>query len=144
MQLSGTAELFDSFVARLGQGFNLSSAKLSMLLTTAEYAPSPQNKTVADINGEVDGSGYARQRLEELSIENLPGTFRVGFSQVVFKCSTGLWKALRWVIFSDDSEKALISHGLLDGSGAEVAVTGGNTLTITPQLSYFFELVKNG
>ncbi|WP_291207111.1 hypothetical protein [Hyphomonas sp.] len=143
---AGPFTLFDSFKEKLGNGLiDLDTSAFRMTLHGAGYTPSGTDHAVfADTSNELaTANGYTAGG----AVLTASWT-RIGAS-CSFTCDPVSWLAsgtgltARVAVIHavrSVSDNPLVGYVLLDASGAAVAVTAGNTLTITPHPNGLFTL----
>jgi hypothetical protein len=138
----GTYQWYNNFITEMWAGSDfgaIQSDDLIMLLTTSSYTFSAAHSVLADITNEVSGSGYARQTLANVSIDDTNGVITLSCDDIEFgPASGGSITARRWVLFDDDTTgDKLIASGLLDDTPADVVATEGNKIIIQPPSGEF-------
>lgn len=117
-------------------------------LSTSTYVPDDSNHDfLADITNEVVGNGYARQTIAGVTLTPsatpFGATITFDFTDPVFTATGGSIVARHWWVFDDTTTApvdALVAHGLLDNTPADVTVTDGNTLTVQINASGFYTI----
>ena len=143
---AGPFTLFNSFKEKLGNALiNLDTASFRMTLHGAGYTPSVADHAVfANTTNELaTANGYTAGG----AVLTVTWTRSVGTCS--FTCDPVNWLAsdsgisARVAVVHADlsvSDKPLVGYLLLDSGNADVVVTAGNTLTITPHPSGLFTL----
>jgi hypothetical protein len=138
---------YGTFRKYLGDGtINLDSHtfKCALFLSTSNAA-TVTNTVYGDLTNEVaSGFGYTTGG------EALTSTWTQAGSVVTFDSASLLWTATggpitcRYAVIYDDTQtspsKPLVAFCLLNNTPADVTVTDGNTLTISPNISGLFDL----
>ena len=143
---AGPFTLFDDFKEKLGSGLiDLDTASFRMTLHGAGYTPSVTDHAVfADTSNELaTANGYtASGAVLTVAWTRSGGTCSFSCDPVSWLASGAGITARSAVIHADlsVSDKPLVGYFLLDSGNADVAVTAGNTLTITPHPSGLFTL----
>jgi hypothetical protein len=143
---AGPFTLFDGFKEKLGNGLiDLDTATFRMTLHGAGYTPSVADQAVfADTSNElVTDNGYM------VGGAAMTVAWARSGASCSFSCDPVSWLAsgvgitARVAVVHADlsvSDKSLVGFLLLDDSGTAVAVSAGNTLTITPHQNGLFTL----
>lgn len=143
---AGPFMLFNAFKEKLGNALiDLDTASFRMTLHGAGYSPSVMNHDVlADTSNELpSANGYTAGGAEmTVAWTRNSGTCSFTCDPVSWLATGAVITARVAVVHADlsVSNKPLIGYFLLDSAGADVAVTAGNTLTITPHPSGLFTL----
>lgn len=143
---TGTNTLYDKVKEYLMDGtIDLDDHTFIVLLTTNVYVPDKANHSVlADITGEVSGSGYARQTLTGVQwviSGGANGEMKFDADNPQWSAVGGSITARYWVLYDDTPTtplKPLIAYGLLDDTNQDVITTDGNTLTLNINANGFF------
>ena len=143
---AGPFTLFHAFKEMLGNALiDLDTASFRMTLHSSGYTPSvADHATFADATNELaTANGYTAGGAV------LTVTWTRSGSSCSFTCEPVIWLAsdsgisARVAVVHADlsvSDKPLVGYLLLDSGNADVSVTAGNTLTITPHPSGLFTL----
>lgn len=146
---AGTFTFYDSFAELIGDGtIDLDSHTFKMLLTTSSYTPSGAHDELADITNQVaNGSGYTTggETLSGVTWGQTGGVSTFDSDPVVWTASGGTITARYAVLYDDTATNGkLVGYFVLDSAPADVAVTDGNTLTVSPHASNgWFQLTVN-
>ena len=143
---AGPFTLFHAFKEKLGNALiDLDTAAFRMTLHAAGYTPSVTDHMVfADTTNELaTANGYtAGGAVLTVAWSRSGGTCSFNCDPVSWLASDSGISATVAVVHADlsVSDKPLVGYLLLDGGNADVVVTAGNTLTITPHPSGLFTL----
>lgn len=118
---------------------DLDGDTFKVLLTTSSYTPSASSHSIlTDITNEVSGNGYAQYTLT-CTWTRSDDTVTFDSDDATFTADGGTITA-RYAVLYDSTTTTLVAYTLLDNTPADVAVTAGNTLTISMNESGIFQL----
>jgi hypothetical protein len=143
---AGSFTLFHAFKEMLGNALiDLDTASFRMTLHSSGYTPSvADHPTFADATNELaTANGYtAGGAVLTVAWTRSGGTCSFTCDPVSWLASDSGITACVAVVHADlsVSDKPLVGYLLLDGGNADVVVTAGNTLTITPHPNGLFTL----
>ena len=139
---------FDIESEAVANGIDLANDTIKLaLFTSASNAGTLTNATFASLTNEVSGNGYTAtgNTLATVVVSTSGGTLTFDSDATVFNASGGDIVARFYVLYSDTpTNKPLIGVALLDDTPADVTVTDGNPMTITPDaLGWFTNAAVN-
>ncbi len=134
---AGTFTLYNTVAALIGDGtLDMNSHTFKAVLLTSSYTPSAAHDEYADLTNELSTAfGYTAggATLTTVTFNQTSGVATWTSDPIVWTASGGSLVARYLVIYDDTSTNdKLIGYMLLDATPANVTVTTGNTLTVTP------------
>jgi hypothetical protein len=146
---AGTFTLYDSVAELIADGtIDLDADTFKLALVTSAYTPSAAHDEYADLTNELStANGYTSggATLGSVTWTRSSGVATFDSGDVVWTASSSGITARRAILYDDTSSgKKLIGHMLLDATPADVSVTAGNTLTVSPHSTQgWFQLTVN-
>ncbi len=142
--------IFNMESESVAQGISLSSdtIKVALFLSTSNAA-TLTNENFGDLTNEVaTANGYTAggNTLTSQAVTVDVNVLEFTSDPVIFSASGGSITGRYYVIYSDTpTNKSLIGVALMDDTPADVTVTDGNTLTLTPTVAvgWFSNAINN-
>ncbi len=136
--------MFDIQSEAVANGIDLANdtIKLALFLSTSNAATLTLS-TFASLTNEVSGNGYTSggNTLANVVVSTATGTVTFDSDATVFSASGGDIVSRFYVLYSDTpTNKPVIGVALLDDTPADVTVTDGNDMTITPDAAGWFTI----
>ena len=134
---TGTNNRYNHVTERAGDGgIDFDNDSFEMGLLAVGYTPNLEHVNNASLTNEIAATGgYARQSLTGVSWVRAAGQTTLDANPVVFSAAGADFAAARYWFIRDVTADLLIAYGLIDDTPADVVVTDGNSLTITPNAS---------
>lgn len=128
---NGQLVFYTDWITKMAGAYNYLSDTFKCILCSSSYTPDLAHDELADITNELSGSGYARQTCVNVSFETVNGLLNFDCDDVIFTATGGTLTPKYWVVYDDTTATdELVAYGLIDASGASVAVTDAQTLTL--------------
>lgn len=139
VEYNTTLQFYNDFNRQLGiKGHNFDTDELQMLLVTSDYTFDPAHAVLDDVTNEVEGPGYERAVLTNVTYSQVGNAAILNFDNAEFLASGGDWSARRLIVINNSApDKNLICSGLLREADADVTVMDGQKIVyIVPDIGF--------